>query len=68
MKPGKLGICVYRYIVHNAKRFRRIGEELRVLEGTLLEGGQEEGQSKHGHNAVWMELFESAIKHDQGAT
>lgn len=52
MKPGKLRIRMYRYIVHNAKCFRGIFEEMRVLEGPLLEGGQEEGQRKYGHNAV----------------
>lgn len=52
MKPGKLRIRMYRYIVHTLKCFRGIFEEMRALEGTLLEGGQEEGQRKYGHNAV----------------
>ncbi len=38
------------HIVQYEKRFRGIRDELKVLEGTLLGGGQEEGQSKYGQN------------------
>ncbi len=50
LKSGKLWIYVYIHIVQYAKRFRGIPEELKVLEGTLLGGGQEEGQSNCGQN------------------
>ncbi len=48
IQPGKLEIHVNMYLVHNARHLRRIHEELKALEGTLWEGEQEEGQSRHG--------------------
>ncbi len=61
LKSGKLGIYVYMHIVQYAKRFRGIREELKVLEGTLLEGGQEEGRSKYGQNHIKVGSLKSPL-------
>lgn len=47
-KPEQHSMSVYMYTVHDEKCFRDICEELKALDGTLLKGGQEEGQSKYG--------------------
>lgn len=44
LKPGKLKIYVYMYVVHNEICFNRIHEELKDLDGILLRGGEEEGR------------------------
>lgn len=62
LKPEKLRLYVYMYIVHYAKCFRMICAELKALEGTLLGGRQEEGQSKYGRNAVYIGSFKRPIK------
>lgn len=57
VKPEDLRIYVSMYIVHSAECFEGIREELKVLEGTLLEGRQEEGHSEYGQNAVNLDSF-----------
>lgn len=48
LKPEKLRIYGPMYRIHDAKCLRGFCEELKALEGTLLEGGQEDGRSRYG--------------------
>ena len=52
---------VHIHMVHSAILFKGICEELKVLEGTLLEGGQEEGQSKYGQNHIKVGSLKSPL-------